>query len=109
MEQIKDPREIKGMRQFDVCNERAKDMEKRHAAICRREENLRRELAALSDERARLRIEEVHNVMDYVRTYANSLEVNDVDNYLCHCQNKLAGNIDGCFLTFTDPTVMEVQ
>lgn len=41
------------------------------------------------------RVESVNRVLDFIRTEYNSGRVCDLDKLLCHCQNKLNGNIDG--------------
>ena len=69
--------------------------------IRRREERIEEIRAEYKD----LNKAEVNVVLDYVRSYVrqNKLKENDIDTYLCHCQNKLNGNINSTFLSFTDP------
>ena len=45
------------------------------------------------------RIDSVNRVLDYLRSRKTLLTPNDIDTYLCHCQNKLNGNLDGLELT----------
>ena len=40
------------------------------------------------------RMESVDRVLDYIRV-AKITDAKELDTLLCHCQNKLAGNIDG--------------
>lgn len=46
------------------------------------------------------RVQCVNRVLDFVRgkIRQGNLEINEIDNYLCHCQNMLNGNIDGIVL-----------
>lgn len=46
------------------------------------------------------RVQCVHRVLDFVRgnLRQSNLEINEIDDYLCHCQNMLNGNIDGIVL-----------
>ena len=45
------------------------------------------------------RIESVDKVLSFIRTQNKESRVCDIDNLLCHCQNKLLGNIDGIELS----------
>lgn len=42
----------------------------------------------------RYRINSVNRVLDFIR-FAKITDERELDNLLCHCQNKLNGNIDG--------------
>ena len=88
---------------IDVCNERAKEMELHYDKLCKRKKELENEIEKINEEICDLRKREVDNVCDYVRTYTRLgvLNPNDIDNYLCHCQNMLNGNLDGTYLTFS--------
>ena len=44
---------------------------------------------------ARYRIESVNRVLDFIRSEYVAGRVCDLEVLLCHCQNKLNGNIDG--------------
>lgn len=44
---------------------------------------------------ARYRIESVDRVLDFIRSEYKAGRVCDLEVLLCHCQNKLNGNIDG--------------
>lgn len=48
---------------------------------------------------------EVNNVLDYIRSYTRMdyISATKIDTLLCHCMNKLNGNIDSVFLKFDDP------
>lgn len=50
----------------------------------------------------RYRRESVCRVLDYVRDKARNGDIDgrEIDTLLCHCQNKLNGNIDGTELEF---------
>lgn len=41
------------------------------------------------------RIESVNRVLDFIRNEYRSGRICDIETLLCHCQNKLNGNIDG--------------
>ena len=45
------------------------------------------------------RIESVYKVLSFIRIKNKESRVCDIDNLLCHCQNKLLGNIDGIELS----------
>lgn len=68
-------------------------------------EQHKRRIAEIKTEYKYLNEAEVNVVLDYVRSYSNAhkLKETDIDIYLCHCQNKLNGNINDVFLTFKDP------
>lgn len=90
------------MKTIDACNDKAKAMKVRYKELQDRKVELKAELEKIELEELYFREEEVKNVLDYVRTYSRLgvLDNNDIDTYLCHCQNMLKGNIDGTFLTF---------
>lgn len=44
---------------------------------------------------ARYRIESVDRVLDFIRSEYKAGRICDLETLLCHCQNKLNGNIDG--------------
>lgn len=92
-----------GYKTIDVCNSNAEKMKERYKKIEAQMNEAYLIIEKSKKEIEGLRREEVQNVLDYVRTYFNSgvLNKNDIDSYLCHCQNTLYGNIDGVFLTFT--------
>ena len=41
------------------------------------------------------RIESVNRVLDFIRNEYRAGRICDLETLLCHCQNKLNGNIDG--------------
>ena len=41
------------------------------------------------------RIESVNRVLDFIRNEYRAGRICDIETLLCHCQNKLNGNIDG--------------
>ena len=96
--------EVKGLKTIDVCNNRAEQLQIRYHNLETREAQLLAELGKIDREKGNLRIEEVNNVCDYLRTYALTGTINkrDIETYLCHCQNMLNGNIDGTFLKFEE-------
>lgn len=44
---------------------------------------------------ARYRKESVNRVLDFIRSEYGAGRICDLETLLCHCQNKLSGNIDG--------------
>ena len=48
------------------------------------------------------RIESVNRVLDFIRSEYRAGRVCDLDILLCHCQNKLLGNIDGTELSLDE-------
>lgn len=49
----------------------------------------------------------MNRVLDYIRV-AKITEAKELDTLLCHCQNKLAGNIDGTELTLDKGKPFEI-
>lgn len=45
------------------------------------------------------RVESVSRVLDFIRGEYRAGRICDLETLLCHCQNKLYGNIDGTELT----------
>ena len=102
--------EIKGIPIWEDCNKQNDSLqnaydklEKEFIKLYKERERINERLREIKEEYKRLNIEEVNNVLDYVRTYRKIITPHDIDMYLCHCQNKLNGNIDSIFLTFEDP------
>lgn len=95
--------DIKGMHVWEGCNREALKLQNRYAKVKKDEEEALKFFSHLEKEKVELRNLEVNNVLNYVRTYASILTLDDVDMYLCHCQNMLSGNIDGTVLEFMDP------
>lgn len=48
------------------------------------------------------RIASVDRVLDFARSNRLRINSREIDTLLCHCQNKLAGNIDGVELDLDD-------
>lgn len=48
------------------------------------------------------RIASVDRVLDFMRSNRLRISSREIDTLLCHCQNKLAGNIDGVELDLDD-------
>ena len=44
---------------------------------------------------AKYRMESVNRVLDFIRSEYRAGRICDLETLLCHCQNKLSGNIDG--------------
>ena len=49
----------------------------------------------LRHEQYKYRVESVNRVLDFVRSEYRAKRNVDIEKLLCHCQNKLYGNIDG--------------
>jgi hypothetical protein len=43
----------------------------------------------------RYRMESVNRVLDFIRSEYRAGRICDLETLLCHCQNKLSGNLDG--------------
>lgn len=105
-------KEAISFRVFECCNKSNDILRHKYNNLNAEEETLKKEIqereARLRDIRREytdLNEATVNVVLDYVRSYSStdSLSKNEIDTYLCHCQNKLNGNINGIFLHFNDP------
>lgn len=103
---------VEGIPVYVVCNNHNDTLRSRYESLEAEEKVIRKEirerearLAQINDEYRDLNKCEVHNVIDYIRCYSRSgnISVSDIDTYLCHCQNKLNGNINSAFLHFDNP------
>ena len=54
------------------------------------------------------RIESVNRVLDFIRDEYRAERICDLETLLCHCQNKLIGNIDGTELTLDKGKPFEI-
>lgn len=104
---------ITGIPVFESCNNLNDTLRNRYMLLEAEELRLREEI-----EQCKKRIEEIKTdykylneaevniVLEYVRNYSRTHKLNekDIDVYLCHCQNKLNGNINSIFLSFDDPS-----
>ncbi len=54
------------------------------------------------------RIESVNRVLDFIRNEYRAGRICDLETLLCHCQNKLNGNIDGIELTLDKGKPFEI-
>lgn len=109
-------KEITGVPVWESCNNRNNILINRFSELKLEEDKLRKEIKerqeridAIREEYKDLNETEVNNILDYVRCYVRSgkLEVNEIDTLLCHCQNKLNGNINSVFLAFEEPELKE--
>lgn len=103
---------IQGIPIFQVCNNHNDTLRNRFSELEQEEMRIREEikekekrLSEIKAEYKELNKAEVYNVLDYVRSYfySGAISKGDLDMYLCHCQNKLNGNINSVFLRFDDP------
>lgn len=104
--------DIPGIPVFTSCNNLNDILRDRYFQLELEETRLREEIkerekriAEIREEYKDLNKAEVGVVLDYVRSYTrtNCLMKQDMDMLLCHCQNKLNGNINSTFLHFVDP------
>lgn len=104
--------EIKGYPVYQCCNNANSILQRKYDTLKAEEDKLRMEIRerenrieAIREEYKDLNKAEVDTVLDYVRSYtrADILSKNDIDVLLCHCQNKLKGNINSTFLQFNSP------
>lgn len=65
------------------------------AEIKRHEKEITDIRLAYNSKIAKYRIESVNRVLDFIRSEYRAGRVCDLEILLCHCQNKLNGNIDG--------------
>lgn len=102
---------IKGISILEHCNNTNDILRNRYQLLEAEELRLREEIEQrkrrieeIKAEYRHLNEVEVNVVLDYVRSYSNAhkLKQTDIDVYLCHCQNKLNGNINDVFLRFVD-------
>lgn len=54
------------------------------------------------------RLESVDRVLDFIRGEYRAGRICDLETLLCHCQNKLNGNIDGTELTLDKGKPFEI-
>lgn len=103
---------IRGITLVESCNNLNDRLRNKYQSLEAEEKQLREEIRQrerrieeIFAEYKDLNKAEVNVVLDYVRSYSrqHKLNENDIDTYLCHCQNKLNGNINSTFLSFTDP------
>ena len=103
---------MKGISVFESCNNLNDILRNKYQSLEAEELKLRDEIRQRERRIEEIRAEykdlnkaEVNVVIEYVRSYsrAHKLNENDIDTYLCHCQNKLNGNINSTFLSFSDP------
>lgn len=54
------------------------------------------------------RMKSANRVLDFIRSEYNAGRICDLETLLCHCQNKLNGNIDGTELTLDKGKPFEI-
>lgn len=84
------------------ASELYKKVEERRSELYRAEQDLVDIKHCLEKAKIEYRIESVCRILDYVRREYRAGRVCDLETLLCHCQNKLHGNIDGCELNIED-------
>lgn len=93
-EEIAESRRIELEKDYKKCCEKLEDIKLRHRIV----ETAKLELEERKHEREKMLSEyrraSVDRVLSYIRTKKITDE-HELDLLLCHCQNKLNGNIDG--------------
>lgn len=56
----------------------------------------------------RYRVDSVDRILDFIRSEYRQGRLCDLETLLCHCQNKLNGNIDGTELTLDKGKPFEI-
>lgn len=78
---------------------------KEKVAICK--EKLEAEEKRLKNLVAEYRLASVKRVLEHIRSEYNNGRLCNLDTLLCHCENKLNGNIDGVELDLKEGNPME--
>ena len=86
-EEIAEHRKDKLVSDYNFCKAKL-------AEIRRHEQEIESIRAAYNKMILKYRINSVDRVLGYIRL-AKITDAKELDTLLCHCQNKLAGNIDG--------------
>ena len=87
IEEIAEHKKEKLLSDYNFCKAKL-------AAIRHHEQEIESIRTAYNKMIVKYRMESVNRVIDYIRV-AKITDVKELDTLLCHCQNKLAGNIDG--------------
>lgn len=93
-EEIAEIQKQKLIKDYDFCKSKI-------AEIRRHEEEINSIRKAYNDLIVKYRIESVDRVLEYIRS-REIIEKHRIDVLLCHCQNKLHGNIDGTEITLKE-------
>ncbi|MCI6480499.1 MAG: hypothetical protein MSA98_10535 [Spirochaetia bacterium] len=101
---------ITGTPVYEACNNTIQTLQSRYNELDKQLEKLRKDADRITEKIFEIRREykdlnqaEVNEILSYVRSYAAMLSSREIDILLCHCQNKLNGNIDSVFLTLENP------
>ena len=78
------------------------------AEIRRHEKEIADIRLAYNSKITKYRIESVNRVLDFIRSEYTAGRICDLETLLCHCQNKLNGNIDGIELTLVEGEPFEI-
>lgn len=87
VEEVAEHRKDKLVRDYNFCKSKL-------AEIRRHEQEIESIRTAYNKMIVKYRMESVNRVIEYIRA-AKITDAKELDTLLCHCQNKLAGNIDG--------------
>lgn len=95
---------ITGTPVYEACNNTIQTLQSRYNELDKQLEKLRKDADRITEKIFEIRREykdlnqaEVNEILSYVRSYAAMLSSREIDVLLCHCQNKLNGNIDSVF------------
>lgn len=101
---------------YEVCNNTIQILQSRYNELDKQLEKLRKNadriterIHEIREEYKKLNQAEVYEILSYVRSYAAMLSSSEIDTLLCHCQNKLNGNIDSVFLILKNPKNKEIK
>lgn len=86
-EEVAEHRKDKLVSDYNFCKAKLAEIRHHEHEI----ENIRNEYNKMI---VKYRMDSVNRVLEYIRV-AKITDVKELDTLLCHCQNKLAGNIDG--------------
>lgn len=101
---------IKGIPVWEGCNCKNNRLREEYLCCETEETEINNEIKKLEKRKkeikecyAFLNKEEVCNILSYVRSYKRKLSEFEIDTLLCHCQNKLNGNLNSTFIKFENP------
>lgn len=82
--------------------------EKKYAEGEQHKDIARRCFESCREYKLEYRIESVNRVLDFIRDEYRAGRICDLETLLCHCQNKLYGNVDGTELTLSKGKPFEI-
>lgn len=82
-----------------------KEVAEMQSKVKRLEETLKEEREYFENQCKWYRIERVCEILDFIRGEYRKGNIVNLETTLCHCQNKLRGNIDGIEITLDEHLV----